>query len=284
MQDELFRHIPGLEKAEIMRYGYAVEYDFAPPQQLKPSLETKLVAGLYFAGQLNGTTGYEEAAAQGLIAGANAALAVQDKEPLVLGREQAYIGVLIDDLVTCGVDEPYRMFTSRAEYRLLLRHDNADRRLTPIAQEFGLIDSPRWERLQQKLAAIQSTTELLQQTRADDTTLARLLLRANVGWDDLLSHCPQLAEVSDEVANSVMHDLKYAGYVDRQRVDIERQQRLASKRIPDSFDYAGLPQLRIEAREKLYRVRPQSLAQASRVSGITPADVALLRVYLEGKR
>lgn len=284
VQDEIFRHIPGLEKAEIMRYGYAVEYDFAPPQQLKPSLETKLVDGLYFAGQLNGTTGYEEAAAQGLIAGANAALAVRGSEPLVLGREQAYIGVLIDDLVTCGVDEPYRMFTSRAEYRLLLRHDNADRRLTPIGHELGLIDTPRWERLQCKLADIESTTKLLQQTRAGDTTLARLLLRANVQWDDLVSHAPQLAEVRDEVASSVMHDLKYAGYVDRQRVDIERQQRLAGKRIPASFDYTGLPQLRIEAREKLSRVRPESLAQASRVSGITPADVALLRVYLEGKR
>lgn len=284
VQDEMFRHIPGLERAEIMRYGYAVEYDFAPPQQLYPSLETKLVEGLYFAGQLNGTTGYEEAAAQGLIAGANAALALRESEPLILGREQGYIGVLIDDLVTCGVDEPYRMFTSRAEYRLLLRHDNADRRLTPVGEAVGLVDSRRAERLQEKLAQIEATEQLLQSKRVDGTTLARLLLRPNVTWDEIVSHEPQLASINQEVVDSVMFDLKYAGYVDRQQVDIDRQQRLATKRIPDSFDYGTLPQLRIEAREKLSRVRPQSLAQASRVSGITPADVALLRVYLEGKR
>ncbi len=284
VQDEMFRHIPGLERAEIMRYGYAVEYDFAPPQQLHPSLETKLVAGLYFAGQLNGTTGYEEAAAQGLIAGANAALALRDNEPLILGREQAYIGVLIDDLVTCGVDEPYRMFTSRAEYRLLLRHDNADRRLTPVGEAVGLVDPHRAERLQKKVARIENTKQLLESKRVGDTTLARLLLRPKVTWDEIVSHEPQLASLQQEVVDSVMHDLKYAGYVDRQQVDIERQQRLATKRIPDSFDYGTLPQLRIEAREKLSRVRPQSLSQALRVSGITPADVALIRVYLEGKR
>lgn len=284
VQDEMFRHIPGLQRAEIMRYGYAVEYDFAPPQQLHPSLETKLVEGLYFAGQLNGTTGYEEAAAQGLIAGANAALALRESEPLILGREQGYIGVLIDDLVTCGVDEPYRMFTSRAEYRLLLRHDNADRRLTPVGQAVGLVNSHRAERLQEKLTQIEGTKQLLQSKRVGETTLARMLLRPNVTWDEIVSHEPHLASINQEVVDGVMFDLKYAGYVDRQQVDIERQQRLASKRIPDSFDYGTLPQLRIEAREKLSRVRPQSLAQASRVSGITPADVALLRVYLEGKR
>ena len=201
----------------------------------------------------------------------------------MLGREQAYIGVLIDDLVTRGVDEPYRMFTSRAEYRLLLRQDNADRRLTPIGREIGLVETPRWERLQRKLAEIESVTKTLESTRVGANALGKLLRRPEVTWDELTSHAPQLAATSDEVARTVTYDLKYSGYVDRQRVDIGRQQRLATKRIPGSFDYAGLPQLRVEAREKLARVRPQNLAQAARISGITPVDVALLLVYLDSK-
>ena len=282
VQDALFRLVPGLERAEIMRYGYAVEYDFAPPEQLHPSLETKRVAGLYFAGQLNGTTGYEEAAAQGLVAGANGALVAGGGEPLVINRDQAYIGVLIDDLVTRGVDEPYRMFTSRAEYRLRLRHDNADRRLTPLARRMGLIDHERWRRFERKADEIARVGELLAHLRSEQIPLAKWLRRADATWADVVDRAPELAAVPRDVAEGVVCDAKYAGYLVREDLDVERQRRLAEKRIPSGFDFASISQLRAEAREKLARVQPTSLAQAGRISGITPADLALVMVHLGG--
>jgi tRNA uridine 5-carboxymethylaminomethyl modification enzyme len=284
VQDAIFKLIPGLENAQIMRYGYAVEYDFSPPDQLWPSLETKSVRGLYFAGQINGTTGYEEAGAQGLMAGANAARQIAGHEPIILNRDQAYTGVLVDDLVTCGVDEPYRMFTSRAEYRLLLRQDNADRRLTQLGHEVGLVSDTRWQRLQRKETEIAHARQLLDSNRTEGVTLTKYLRRPEVTWEDLCGLLSELQAIPAESALQVFYDVKYSGYVARQEQQVERQKRLVNKRIPESLDFAAIRHLRIEAREKLTRVRPISLAQASRISGITPADVALLLAHLEGKR
>jgi tRNA uridine 5-carboxymethylaminomethyl modification enzyme len=281
VQDQMLRMVKGLENATIMRYGYAVEYDFCPPTQLWPRLESKSVEGLFLAGQINGTTGYEEAAGQGLIAGLNAARKVAGSEPWVPTRDQAYIGVLVDDLVTAGTDEPYRMFTSRAEYRLLLRQDNADRRLCPIADELGLISRERRQRFGKKLQQIEQGMQLLKAARVDGVSGEALLRRPEVDWPAIAQRVEGLAEISPTAAQQCLYDVKYEGYVTRQKMEVEKQQRLADKRIPSSFDYDRILPLRSEAREKLSRVRPLNLDQAKRISGITPADIALVLAHLE---
>ncbi|HCJ4426037.1 TPA: tRNA uridine-5-carboxymethylaminomethyl(34) synthesis enzyme MnmG [Listeria innocua] len=300
VQREMLRTIPGLENVEMMRVGYAIEYDAVMPDQLWPSLETKLVEGLFTAGQINGTSGYEEAAGQGLMAGINAARKVFEKEPVILGRDQAYIGVLIDDLVTKGTEEPYRLLTSRAEYRLLLRHDNADLRLTEIGHEIGLISDERYERFLAKQRAIEAEKERLQKTRIKPTAevqamlkeigsgelkdgilAADLLRRPEITYDKIAQIVSRETFVTDEIAEQVEIQIKYEGYIQKSNLQVEKMKRMEDKKIPENIDYDAISGLATEALEKLKKIEPLSIAQASRISGVNPADISILLVYIE---
>lgn len=304
IQYRLVRSIGGLEKARITRPGYAIEYDFFDPRDLQPSLETKPIRGLFFAGQINGTTGYEEAAAQGLLAGINAALSVQGREPWCPRRDEAYLGVLVDDLITCGTQEPYRMFTSRAEYRLLLREDNADLRLTPVGRRLGVVDETRWaafeakregiEREQQRLREIwirpgSDTAKVLTESHGEglsrELRALDLLARPGFGYADLVG-LPGIGPGVDnpQVAEQLEVQARYAGYIDRQIGEIERQRQQESVQLPLDFDYAGVYGLSTEVREKFLRVRPSSLGQAARIPGVTPAAISLLMIHLKRRR
>ena len=300
VQLEFLRTVPGMEEVRIMRPGYAIEYDFVPPTQLKPSLETKLVHGLYFAGQINGTSGYEEAAAQGLMAGINAALSAQGREPIILSRSQAYIGVMIDDLVTKGVIDPYRLLTSRAEHRLILRQDNADLRLTPIGREIGLVKDDRWASFTCKSESVSCELQRLRDTfikPCEDEKLTLLgieslprrismeglLRRPEVRYTDI-ARLNGSGELPADVQEQVELQVKYDGYIQREQVQVEKRSRLEALSIPEGFDYGSVTAISREGREKLLRVQPASIGQASRIPGVTPADISILMVALERYR
>jgi tRNA uridine 5-carboxymethylaminomethyl modification enzyme len=300
VQLQILRSIPGLEKVEMMRAGYAIEYDSIVPTQLKPSLETKLIQGLFTAGQINGTSGYEEAAGQGVIAGINAARKVKNLEAIVLDRSQAYIGVLIDDLVTKGTNEPYRLLTSRAEYRLLLRHDNADSRLTAIGYDIGLVTEVRYQKFLMKMNLLQQEIERLQITKvkptemvnsklrdvrsseiSNSTDLTTLLKRPEVNYELIHELSPSPVSLTSEIKNQVEITIKYQGYIDKQLIEVNKLQRMEKKKLPDSIIYEEIYGLSIESRQKLAKIRPLSIGQASRISGVTPADISVLLVHLE---
>lgn len=283
VQEQMLKLLPGTENARIVHYGYAIEYDYCPPIQLKPNLETRKISGLFLAGQINGTSGYEEAAGQGIIAGINAARKLQSKEPLVLGRDQAYIGVMIDDLLTRGIDEPYRMFTSRAEYRLALRADNADRRLTQIGKSVGLVDEIRWAKFQKKLQEIDKLKNYLLNTRSDGQSLWQQLRQSQNTIAETLAVHPEIKKMSldRDVLQAVIIDAKYQGYLAKQQRMVTGMKALEAKKIPLELDYNSITHLRAEAKEKLSAFRPATLGQASRISGITPADVTVLQIHLK---